>query len=146
MLVAKFACYSLQKLLVAKNHLLFVAKLSRYSLQTMRVANIHLWRVANIHLWLVEKFARFSLERLYFAKRTLVTRCKIPSLLVANNACCKFTCHSLQNSLVTRCRKSLVIRRKIIPLLVAEVACCKNSAHCRNSFVAPCKLRSLLVA
>ena len=60
----------------------------------------------------------------------------------------KFTCCSLQNSLVTRCKislvtrckKSLVTHRKIRSLLVAEVA------HCKNSLATRCKIRSLLAA
>ena len=53
---------------------------------------------------------------------------------------CKITRYSLQNSLVTRCKKSLVTRCKICPLLVAEVA------RCKKSHVTRCKICSLLVA
>ena len=76
--------------------------------------------------------------------KSLVTRCKIRSLLVAEVACCK-------KSLVTHC--------KIRSLLVAEVARCKKSlvievvpcekslvVRCKNSLVTRCKIRSLLVA
>ena len=56
---------------------------------------------------------------------SLVARCKICLLMVAEVACCK-------KSLVTRC--------KIRSLLVAEVA------RCKNSLVTRCKIRSLLVA
>ena len=72
------------------------------------------------------------------------------SLLVT---CCKTTRYSLQNSLVTRCKKSLVTRCKICSLLVAEIACCKNHslliakfARCKKSLVTCCRNRSLLVA
>ena len=53
------------------------------------------------------KFTRCSL----LVIKSLVTRCKICSLLVAEVLCCK---------------KSLVTRRKIRSLLVAEVALCKK--------------------
>ena len=80
------------------------------------------------------KFTRCSL----LVVKSLVTRCKIRSLLVAEVARCK-------KSLVTCCRscslqKSLVTRCKIHSLLVAQVACCKKS------LVTYCKIRSLLVA
>ena len=74
------------------------------------------------------KFTRCSL----LVVKSLVTRCKIRSLLVAEVARCK-------KSLVTCCRscslqKSLVTRCKIHSLLVAEVARCKKSlvTRCRS--------------
>ena len=53
------------------------------------------------------------------------------SLLVTR---CKITRYSLQNSLITRCKKSLVTRCKIRSLLVAEAARCKKSlvTRCRS--------------
>ena len=57
--------------------------------------------------------------------KSLVARCKICSLLVAE---------------VARCKKSLVTRCKIHLLLVAEVA------RCKKSLVTRCKIRSLLAA
>ena len=62
--------------------------------------------------------------------KSLVTRCKIRSLLVAKN-------HSLLVAEVARCKKSLVTRCKIRSLLVAEVA------RCKNSLVTRCRIRSL---
>ena len=96
------------------------------------------------------KFTRCSL----LVVKSLVTRCKIRSLLVAEVA-------RFKNSLVTRCKNSLVTRCKIRLLLVAELARCKNLlatrckirslrvaevARCKNSLVTRCKIRSLLVA
>ena len=91
--------------------------------------------------------------------KSLVTRCKIRSLLVAEVARCKKSlvtrCRlcSLLVAEIVRCKKSLVTRckfaryslqkllvAKVHLLLVAEVACCKNS------LVTRCKIRSLLVA
>ena len=87
------------------------------------------------------KFTRCSL----LVVKSLVTCCKICSLLVAEVVRCKESRYSLQNLLVTRCRScslqnSLVTRCKIRSLLVAEVASCKNS------LATPCKIRSLLIA
>ena len=92
LLVAKFARYSLQKLLVAKNHSLLVAKFARCKNHSLPVA----------------KFARYSLEKLLVAKNH--------SLLVA-----KFACYLLQKLLiaksqsllvaeVARCKKLLITR------------------------------------
>ena len=67
------------------------------------------------------KFTRYSL----LVVKSLVTRCKIRSLLVAE---------------VARCKKSLVTRCKIRSLLVAE------AARCKNSLVTRCKNHCLLVA
>ena len=67
------------------------------------------------------KFTRCS----FLVVKSLVTRCKIRLLLVAE---------------VPRCKKSVVTRFKILSLLLAEIACCKNS------LVTRCKIRSLLVA
>ena len=75
--------------------------------------------------WL--KFTRCSL----LAIKSLVTRCKICSLLVAEVARCK-------NSLVTCC--------KIRSLLVAEIARCKNSLVTRSKNLLVVKNRSLFVA
>ena len=80
------------------------------------------------------KFTRCSL----LVVKSLVTCCKIRSLLVAE---------------VVRCKKSLVICCKICLLLVAEVARCKKSLVTRSKIrsllvaeVARCKTHSLLVA
>ena len=67
------------------------------------------------------KFARRSL----LVVKSLVARCKIPWLLVAE---------------VAHCKKSPVTRCKICSLLVAEVA------HCKKSVVTRCRFCSLLVA
>ena len=67
------------------------------------------------------KFTRFSL----LVVKSLVTRCKIRSLLVAE---------------VARCKKSLVTRCKICSLLVGEVAPYKKS------LVARCEIPSVLIA
>ena len=69
--------------------------------------------------------ACYSWQKLLVAKKSLVTRCKIRSLLVAEILCCK-------KSLVTRC--------KISSFLVAEVAPCKKSLITR------CKICLLFVA
>ena len=55
-----------------------------------------------IHLLLIAKVTR--------CKKSLVTRCKIRSSLVAEGSLQKITRYSLQNSLVTRCKKSFVPR------------------------------------
>ena len=77
LLVAKFAHYSLQKLLAAEIQSLLVAKSARYSLQKLVAANIDSLFVA--------KFARYSLLKLLVAKKSLITRCEIRLLLVAKN-------------------------------------------------------------
>ena len=64
----------------------------------------------------------------YSLQNSLVTRCK------------KITRYSLQNFLVTRCKTSFVTRCKIRLLLVAEVT------RCEKSFVTRCKVFLLLVA
>ena len=72
--------------------------------------------------------ARYSLKFtrcLLLVVKSLVTRCKICSLFVAEVA-------RYKNSLVTRC--------KICSLLVAEVV------RCKNLLVTRCKILSLLVA
>ena len=99
--------------------------------------------------------ARYSLKFprcLLLVAKSLVTCCKICSLLVAEVARC-------EKSLVTRCKicslqKSLVTRCKIRSLLVGEVARCKKSlvtcrkirlllvaeiAHCKKSIVTRCR-------
>ena len=65
LLVAKFARYSLQKLLVAKNHSLLVAEVAR----------------CKNHLLLVAKYTRYSLQKLLITKNH--------SLLIAEVARCK---------------------------------------------------------
>ena len=101
------------------------------------------------------KFTRCSL----LVVKSLVTYCKIRSLLVAEVVrckkslviCCKICL--LLVAEVARCKKSLVTRSKIRSLLVAEVARCKKSlvTRCRscslqNSLFTRCKIRSLLLA
>ena len=60
LLAAKFALYSLQKLLDAKSHTLLVAKFVHYLLQKLLIA----------------KFACYSLEMLLLAKKLFVIRYK----------------------------------------------------------------------
>ena len=90
-------------------------------------------------------------------KKSLVTRCKIRSLLLQNSlvtrcrSCSlqKITRYSLQDFLLTRCRSCslqkithyslqnlLVIHCKSCSLLVAEIARCKKSlaTHCTANF------------
>ena len=96
LLVAKFACYLLQKLLVAKNHSLLVAKFARYSLQKLLVAKkitdysfknslVTRCRSCSLQNSLVTRCKIYSLLS---AKKPLVTRCKIRLLLVAKNHIC----------------------------------------------------------
>ena len=73
-------------------------KITRYSLQNSLI--------------LVAEVAR--------CKKSLVTRCKIRSLLAAEVACWK-------KSLVTRCKIPLLLVAKNNPLLVAEISRCKKS-------------------
>ena len=78
------------------------------------------------------KFTRCS----FFVVKSLITRCKIRLLLVAEAA---------------RCKKSLATRCKVLSLLLAEVACCKNSLVAKFTRYQLQKLlfvknRSLLVA
>ena len=63
------ARYSLQKLLIPKDHSLLVAKFTCYSLQKLLFAKIH--------SLLVTKLARNSLLLVTRCKKSLVTRCKI---------------------------------------------------------------------
>ena len=80
------------------------------------------------------KFTRCSL----LVVKSLVTRCKIRSLLVAELLVAKN--YSLLVAEVARCKKSLVTRCKFRSLVVAEVAPCKKSLITR------CRIRSLLAA
>ena len=87
------------------------------------------------------RVARYSLKFTccsLLVVKSLVTRCKIRSLLVAEVARCNI--RSLHVSEAARYKKPLVNRWKIRSLLVPEVACCKKS------LVTRCKIRSLLVA
>ena len=88
------ACYSWQKLLVAKNHSLLVAKFARYSLQK--------FFVAKNHSLLVAKFPPYSLQKLLLAKNHF-TRCKICLLFVA-----KVARYSLQKLLVAKNHSLLI--------------------------------------
>ena len=55
----KITRYSLQKLLVAKNHSLLVAKFTRYPLQKLLVAKNHLLLVAKFARCLLQKWSHF---------------------------------------------------------------------------------------
>ena len=75
------------------------------------------------------KFTRCSL----IAVKSLVTRCKFPSLLTAKFArysLQEITRHSVKNSLVTRCR----------------ICSLQKFARFKNSVVARCKIRSIVTA
>ena len=74
----------------------------------------------------------FSLVARYSLK---FTRC---SLLVVKSLVTRYKIHSLLVAEVARCKKSLVNRCEIRSLLVAEVARCKNSlvVKSHSSFVA----------
>ena len=93
------------------------------------------------------KFSRCSLR----VAKSLVTRCKIRSLLVAEVAYWRKSlvtrCEicSLLVAEVAHCKKSLVTRCESHSLLVVEVARCKKSlvTCCKNSFVTHCKICSL---
>ena len=130
LLVAKFARYSLQKLLVAKNHPLFVAKFARYSLQKLLVAKNH--------SLLVTKFDRYLLQKLLVAKHHLFLVAKMRSLLVA-----KFLRYSsqkllvpknhwfsLRNSLDTHCKKQSLLKQSPAGIIV-----CLKSTKLDESFV-----------
>ena len=95
LLVVKSTRYSLQKLLVAKNHSLIVAKSTRYSLQ-----KITRYSLQNL---LITRCRSCSLQKSthYWLQDSLVTRCRSCSLQ-------KNTHYLLKNSLVTRCKYSLV--------------------------------------
>ena len=107
LLVAQIARYSLQKLLVAKNHLLLVANFARYSLQKLLAAKNHSLLVAEV--------ARCKKSLVTRCKNSLVTRFKIRSLLVAkihSLLVAKFARYSFHNLLVTRGSQSLVTQCK----------------------------------
>ena len=74
---------------------------------------------------LVVRYSLKFVRRSLLVVKSLVARCKIPWLLVAE---------------IAHCKKSPVTRCKICSLLVAEVA------HCKKSVVTRCRLCSLLVA
>ena len=85
------------------------------------------------------KTRNFSLVTLYSLKftrcsllvvKSLVTHCKIRSLLVAGVACCK-------KSLVTRCKKSLITRCRSCSLQKITRYSLQNSlvTRCKNSLV-----------
>ena len=79
LLVAKFACYSLQKLFVAKIHSLLVAEVAR--------CKNHSLPVAKFALYSLQKVTRYPLQNLLVTrcKKSLVTGRKICLLLVATN-------------------------------------------------------------
>ena len=100
-------------LLVVK---LLVSRCGNYLLQKIICCNVHSWLAAK-GLVTLAKDASDSLEKLLTAKKLLVTRYKILSLLVLEVPRCK-------NSLMTHCRSCLL----------------------QISFVTYCEIRSLLIA
>ena len=73
-------------------------------------------------------------------QKSVVTRCKIRSLLVAENhslLAVKFARYSVE---VASCKKSLVARCKICSLLVVEIA------RSKNYLVFRCKIPSIFIA
>ena len=108
LLLAKFACYLLQKLLVAKNHLLLVAEVGRCKNSLVTHCKIGLLLIAEV--------AR--------CKNSLVTHCKIWSLLVAEVGHCKklLVTHSKIRSLLTAevalCKNLFFVKNNL--LLVAK--------------------------
>ena len=125
-LVVISCCWLLKKTLVIATNLTNPesasarCRITRYSLQNSLVSRC--CRSCSL-----QKITSYSLQNSLVTrcKKSLVSRCKIRSLLVAE---------------VAPCKKSLVTRCKIYSLLVAEVN------RCKNSLVARCKIRSLLVA
>ena len=107
--------------------------------------------------------ARYSLKLtpcLLLVVKSLVTRCKIHSLLVAEVIRCKnllitrcrscslqkITRYSLQNSLITRCRSCLlqIFTRYSLPkLLVSKI---RSLLVAKRKIVSRCEIRLLLVA
>ena len=84
----KITRYSLQKfcsLLVAKVHSLLIAKYALYSLQKLLVAKNHSLLFAKIHSLLVAKFAHYSLQKLLVPKNHWFLVAKIPSIHIAKN-------------------------------------------------------------
>ena len=84
----KITPYSLQKfcsLLVAKVHSLLIAKYALYSLQKLLVAKNHSLLFAKIHSLLVAKFAHYSLQKLLVPKNHWFLVAKIPSIHIAKN-------------------------------------------------------------
>ena len=63
LLFAKFACYSLLKLLVTKNHSLLVAKFTPYSLQMLLVAKHHSLLVAKFAFLLVTRCKKSQVHK-----------------------------------------------------------------------------------
>ena len=84
----KITRYSLQKfcsLLVANVHSLLIAKYALYSLQKLLVAKNHSLLFAKIHSLLVAKFAHYSLQKLLVPKNHWFLVAKIPSIHIAKN-------------------------------------------------------------
>ena len=82
----KITRYSLQKfcsLLVAKVRSLLIAKYALYSLQKLLVAKNHSLLFAKIHSLLVAKFAHYSLQKLLVPKNHWFLVAKIPSIHIA---------------------------------------------------------------
>ena len=95
------------------------------------------WLESNHCSLLVAKSARYSLQKLLVAKKSLIPRCKIRSLLVAEVARCKKITHfSLQNWLVTRCRSCSLQKITHYSLRNSLATCCKKSlvTRCKQSF------------
>ena len=117
LLVAKYACYLLQKLLIARNHSLLVAKSTHYLLQKLLIAKINLLLIAEFALYLLQKLFGAKNHLLLVAeiaccKILLVTHCRSCSLQKIISCCSscslqKITRYSLQNLIATYCIKSL---------------------------------------
>ena len=85
LLVAEVACCKKSLVTRCKIHLLLVTKFTRYSLQTLLVAKNHSLLFAKIHSLLVAKFAHYLLQKLLVPKNHWFLVAKIPSIHIAKN-------------------------------------------------------------
>ena len=136
-LVATFARYALQTLLLAKRQLRYLLqKLLVAKNDSLLIAKICSLLAAKIYLLLVAKSACYLLQKLLFLKNDSLLNAKVLHYSLQKLLVPKI--HSILIAEVVRCKKSLVARCAIYCLLVTEVACCKKS------LVSSCKIASYL--
>ena len=121
-------------------YLIFLRGVTFHSLLVTRWNSLVACFSLQNHSLLVAKLARYSLQKLLVAKKSLVTRCRSCSFQKITPYFTRGKIRALLVAEIARWKISLVIRCKIRLLLVAEIASCKKS------LVTRCKIHSLLVA
>ena len=81
----KITCYSLQNLLVTRCRSCSLSKITRYSLQNSLVTRCRSCSLQKMTRCSLQKCARYSSQKLCVPKKSLVSRCEIPSALIEKN-------------------------------------------------------------